>query len=374
MTDLPPSAPRAACDDLLDPNDSDPARRAELLDWLRVQAALGLRPGHACRALGEGASAGALWHSADAEGRARAAALQIDGRVWRSLIRHEVRLLPWTSPRYPERLRRLSDAPPLLAVQGDVAAFERPCLSIVGARASTTYGRRTARALAAEVASAGVCVISGLARGVDAAAHLGALDVGGVTVAVQARGPDDIYPAAHRELGGRIRTSGALLSEFAPGMEPRRPFFPLRNRIISALADAVWIVEARMRSGSLVTARHAADQGVDVLALPGPVGAPTSEGTNALLRDGARIVLDSEDLLDALGVETSAVPVPDSRSPVERAGSAVLAALGHEPATRDELGRRLSLAPELLALELAELEIAGAIESDRDGRLRPRRR
>ena len=157
-------------------------------------------------------------------------------------------------------------------------------------------------------------------------------------------------------------------------MEPRRPFFPLRNRIISALADAVWIVEARMRSGSLVTARHAADQGVDVVALPGPVGAPTSEGTNALLRDGARIVLDSEDLLDALGVETSAVPVPDSRSPVERAGSAVLAALGHEPATRDELGRRLSLAPELLALELAELEIAGAIESDRDGRLRPRRR
>ena len=143
----------------------------------------------------------------------------------------------------------------------------------------------------------------------DAAAHLGVLDVGGVTVAVQARGPDDIYPAAHRELGGRIRTSGALLSEFAPGMEPRRPFFPLRNRIISALADAVWIVEARMRSGSLVTARHAADQGVDVLALPGPVGAPTSEGTNALLRDGARIVLDSGDLLDALGVETSAVPM-----------------------------------------------------------------
>lgn len=370
MLDLPTRCATRTAEGLLDPSDPDPTRRLELLDWLRIQASLGLRPVRAVRALSEGASAGALWRSADAEGRARAHALAVDGPVWRALIRHEVKLLPWTSPLYPERLRRLSDAPPLLGVQGDVSALERPCLSVVGARASTTYGRRMARALAGEVAQAGVCVISGLARGVDAAAHLGALDVGGETVAVQARGLDDVYPAAHRALGHRIRASGAILSEFAPGVEPRRAFFPLRNRIISALGGAVLVVEARIRSGSLVTARHAADQGVDVLALPGPIGVPTSEGTNALLRDGARLVLEAADILDALGVEASLVPAPEPTAGVE---SAVLAALRSEPATRDELGRRLCLAPEALALELAELEIAGAIESDRDGRLRPRR-
>jgi DNA processing protein len=366
-------------DGLLDPSDTDPNRRAELHDWLRVQASFALRPGHAVRALAGGASPAALWHSADPEGLARAKALTIDGPLWRSLVRHQVRLLPWTAPRYPERLRRLSDSPPLLGVQGDVGALERPCLSIVGARASTTYGRRTARALAAEVARAGVCVISGLARGIDAAAHVGALDVGGATIAVQARGLDDVYPAAHRELAQRIRASGAILSEFAPGMEPRRAFFPLRNRIISALGGAVLVVEARIRSGSLVTARHAADQGVEVLALPGPVGVPTSEGTNSLLRDGARIVLEAADILDALGVEAAPKPAIDEAAGGEgwRAGkaeSALLTSLRAEPATRDELGRRLALAPEVLALELAELEIAGAVEADRDGRLRVRRR
>jgi DNA processing protein len=241
MLDTPTPPVAGGTGGLLDPSDPDPTRRLELLDWLRIQASFGLRPGRAVRALGEGASAAALWRSAGAEGVARAHAVTVDGPIWRALIRHEVKLLPWTSPHYPERLRRLSDAPPLLGVQGDVSVLDRPCLSIVGARASTTYGRRMARALAAEVAQAGVCVISGLARGVDAAAHLGALDVHGATVAVQARGPDDVYPAAHRDLAKRIRASGAILSEFAPGVEPRRAFFPLRNRIISALGGAVWI-------------------------------------------------------------------------------------------------------------------------------------
>ena len=353
------------------------------------------------RPLAAGTAAEALARSGDSEQRARAAAIAPDGAAWRALVADDVRVLPWTSPSYPERLKRLSDAPPVLLVQGDLAAIDRPCLAMVGARAATGYGREIARTLARRVAAQGVCVISGLARGIDACAHEGALAAGPAarTVAVQARGPDDVYPAGHRGLARRIRAAGALLSEFGPGVTPRRAFFPLRNRLISALSGAVLVVEARLRSGSLVTARHAADQGVEVLAIPGALGTPTAEGPNHLLRDGARIVLDESDVFAALGVTPRAEPSvaagaggadrsdcsagetgPGANVQRELAlersavGARIEASLCDAPATRDELAARLALAPDVLAAELARLEIAGAIEAGRDGRLRPRAR
>lgn len=281
-------------------------------------------------------------------------------------------LVPFGSPGYPARLRDLDDAPPVLAVRGDPAVLGAPAVAIVGSRAATAYGLHVARRVAGELGAAGVAVVSGLARGVDAAAHEACLESGGVTVAVQACGPDVVYPAAHRRLAERIAGGGAVVSEFPPGTHPRPGFFPLRNRLISGLARAVVVVEARERSGSLVTARHAADQGVDVFAVPGPITSPTSAGTNALLRDGAAPLLEVADVLRALDwprVPRCAREGAGSPAP-SRDAEAVLEALAHEPATTDALSRRLGRATSALAAPLVELELAGRIAADRDGRWR----
>ncbi|MEZ4218786.1 MAG: DNA-processing protein DprA [Myxococcota bacterium] len=365
-------APDAEASAPLDPTDSRPHRRAELLAWLRLQAALGLRPVDAIEGLRAGHAPDTLWRLADAAGRARALRVREGGSAWRALVRHRVCAVPWSSPAYPARLRPLRDAPPLLLVQGDCAAWRRPCVAIVGARAATGYGRGVARELARALAARGVVVVSGLARGIDAAAHEGALDAEGASIAVQARGPDDVYPAAHRALALRLRERGAVVTELGPGVAPRRAFFPLRNRLISALAGAVVVVEARRRSGSLVTARHAADQGVEVLAVPGRIDAPTSEGTNELLRDGAAVALGADDVLAALGMDPEPAPGPSRAA--EAADSPLVRALRDAPATRDELAARLGARPEALALELAELEIDGRIALERDGRLHVRTR
>jgi len=292
-----------------------------------------------------------------------------------SLLRRlQVRALPLVSPAYPPGLARLVDAAPLLLVQGraDVSILERTCVAIVGARAATAYGLDLARELGAALAGAGAVVVSGLARGIDAAAHRGALDAGGVTVAVQACGPDRVYPPEHRRLSERIAETGLLLTEMPPGTPPRAPYFPLRNRLISGLSKAVVVVEARVRSGSLVTARHALDQGVEVMAVPGPVGVPPSEGPNRLLLDGARPCLGGADLLEALGLEANegdATPT-SSAEPLAPEAQRVLEALAHAPASRDELAQRLGLGAEALAAPLLELELVGRVVDDRDGRLR----
>jgi DNA processing protein len=226
---------------------------------------------------------------------------------------------------------------------------------------------------AAAFASAGAVVVSGLATGIDGVAHAAALAAGGATVAVQACGPDLVYPRRHRELAARIGACGALVSELAPGTPPRPAQFPFRNRLISGLARAVLVVEARLRSGSLVTARHAADQGVDVHAVPGPLGAATSEGTNRLLHDGAHVALEPEDVLRSLGPLPAAPPARPRRTAARHPPrhARLLAEIRRVPATLDELAERLGSAPERLALDVVELELAGAIAEDRDGRLRP---
>jgi DNA processing protein len=232
-----------------------------------------------------------------------------------------------------------------------------------------------ARALGRALGGAGLVVVSGLARGVDAEAHEGALEAGGRTVAFQACGPDRVYPSVHRRLASRIAEAGAVVSELPPGAPPRAPHFPLRNRLISGLSLAVVAVEARERSGTLVTARHAAEQGVEVLAVPGPIDAATSRGTNRLLRDGAKPLLDVRDVLDAIGVraQPSAAPPRERAAALSPLARAILAALSEAPTDRDGLCRRLARRPAELAAALLELELAERVAEDRDGRLRPLR-
>lgn len=350
--------------ELLDPRDARPSARESVRVWLALQRTLALRPQDARAGLVRGVSPERL---------AAVAAEPVPSRAW---LDDAARILaglgavgvPFGSPRYPARLARLDDAAPLLWLRGDPAALAGRAVAIVGARAATRSGREFTRELAATLARARVVVVSGLARGIDAAAHRGALDAGGVTLAVLACGLERIYPPEHRRLADEICERGALLTELPPGTPPLPHHFPLRNRLISALAEAVVVVEARERSGSLVTARHAANQGVDVMAVPGAIAAPTSRGTNRLLRDGAQVVLEPADVLYALGL-----PLESSRSAptaaVTPAQRAILSLLAQEPLTPDELGRRLGRSGPEIAVDLLRLELDGAIVNERDGRL-----
>jgi DNA processing protein len=208
--------------------------------------------------------------------------------------------IAWDDPAYPLMLAAIPDPPPVLWVRGNPGVLARPAVAIVGSRAGSPYSLSVAERLAADLAGQGIVVVSGLARGVDSAAHRGAAGTG-ATVAVLGSGVDVVYPHEHASLAEQIAGKGAVVSELAPGTPPRKPFFPLRNRIISGLSRAVVIVEAGEKSGSLITARAALDQGRDVLAVPGNVLSGRNRGGHALLRDGARIVETAEDVLEELG-------------------------------------------------------------------------
>jgi DNA processing protein len=290
-------------------------------------------------------------------------------RALRALARAGALLLPYPWPAYPWRLSQLRDPAPVLSVIGECAALCAPAVAIVGARAATVYGHTVAHGLAADLARAGLVIVSGLAHGIDAAAHEGALAVGGRTIAVQACGPDRVYPARHRELAARIARQGALVTELPPGTAPRRAHFPLRNRLISGLCRALVVVEARERSGSLITVRHALDQGIDVFAVPGPITAPTSTGPNRLLRDGAQPALAADDILDVLGLEKPGA-AGGARAPLAPRLRRIVRALQRAPAAPDELVRALGCGFDALASDLLELELEGRVQRDRDGRLR----
>jgi len=201
---------------------------------------------------------------------------------------------------YPSRLRTIYDPPSPLYVRGEIAPAEAPAVAIVGARRPTLYGSTVAHQLACDLAAAGVTVVSGLARGIDAAAHRGALDAGGRTIAVLGCGPDVVYPPEHRSLMDEIIGHGAVVSEFAPGTPPRPAQFPQRNRIISGLSLGVVVVEGREDSGALITADAALEQGREVFAVPGRISDPTSRAPNRLLQQGARLVAGADDVLDEL--------------------------------------------------------------------------
>lgn len=347
----------------LEPGSADADVREALGAWLALQQRYAWRPQELVQVLRRGAPVAEILRAA----RVRplvGAALE---RALATLDAAGAVLVPFPSTLYPERLRRLEDAPLLLAVRGLPALLCARCVAMVGSRAATAPGRAIARALARDLTQAGLVVVSGLARGIDRASHEGALDGGGFTIAFQACGPEQIYPPEHRELAAAISKRGAVVSELPCGSPPRAPHFPLRNRLISALAEAVIVVEARQASGTLVTARHAADQGVEVMAVPGAIASPTSRGPHQLIREGAVLVERAEDVLRVLGLEGVAgrarTPQPGLPGDIERL-------LAEAPRTRYELAGALDLALRELAAPLLELELAGRVGRDRDGRLR----
>jgi DNA processing protein len=363
-----PGEPGLAAPLVLDPR--DPAAAAAVADWLALQRALALAPQAAVDAL----RASGWDPRAALARRPRATACVAAAPPQRApalLARAGAVLVPYVSPVYPWRLARIADPAPVLSVIGDVTALSAPAVALVGSRAASSYGRRVTRNLSADLARAGLVIVSGLAHGIDAEAHRAALDAGGRTVAVQACGPDRVYPAAHRRLARDIAQAGAVVTELPPGAAPLRAHFPLRNRLISGLSRALVVVEARERSGSLITVGHALHQGIDVFAVPGPVDAPTSAVPNRLLRDGALPALDASDVLDALALaaEPAARPRSEPEAP-SPAAAALLAVLARGPASRDELARAVRQPPGAIAGAVLDLELEGRIARDRDGRLR----
>lgn len=292
-------------------------------------------------------------------------------------------LLRADDPRYPARLSDLPDAPPLLWCMGDPALLSRPMVALVGARNASSIGLRMARRLAEGLGAAGAVVVSGLARGIDAAAHAAALGPG--TVAVMAGGVDAVYPPENAELAAAIAAQGLRLSERPPGAEARARDFPARNRIVAGLALGVVVVEAAARSGSLLTARDALDLGREVMAVPGHPVDPRAGGCNQLIREGATLVRDAADVLAALqevlplhaatalpGVPPSDAPAPAvHRAVAPLAGGAladaILARLGVAPIAEDQLIRDLARPAHEVAPEVVALELAGAIRRGAGG-------
>lgn len=256
---------------------------------------------------------------------------------------------------YPSRLEEIPDPPIVLWALGESALLDRPAVALVGSRRATPGGLAAARQLGRDLARAGLVVVSGLARGIDAAAHEGALEGGGATVAVLGCGVDVVYPREHRDLVRRVRLTGCLVSEMPPGTPPLPRHFPLRNRIISGLSLAVVVVEAAERSGSLITARLALEQGRDVLAVPGGVVSGCHRGCHALIKDGAGLVETVDDILAELGwrpAGTATAPKPEGLIGLMTAG---------EPLSLDELVARVARSPVELLAELGELEVAGQV-------------
>jgi DNA processing protein len=302
------------------------------------------------------------------------------------------RLVMHGDPGWPAALADLADAPPFLWLRGDDSLLTRPMVALVGARNASSLGTRMARALAADLGAAGFTIVSGLARGIDAAAHDAALKTG--TIAVLAGGVDVIYPAENTVLAERIAGHGALLSEQPIGLQPQARHFPARNRIVSGLARAVIVVEAAAKSGSLITARAALDQGREVMAVPGHPLDPRAGGCNHLIRDGAMLVRDAADVIEALGsLAGGSVPIatpapeldlgaPAPKPPVAQASAArptlrdtaalhrqILDRLGPSPVAEDQLIRDLAATARDVTPVLTELELDGHIARSPGGML-----
>lgn len=270
-------------------------------------------------------------------------------------------------PGYPPLLAELHDPPARLHLRGGpVKTLCLPAVAIVGARSCSPYGAQVARELGRELAAAGIVVVSGLARGIDGEAHRGALAAGGPTVAVLGCGIDRDYPRAHTELARRIAESGLVVSEYPPGVEPAPWRFPARNRILAGLARATVVVEARERSGALITADFALELGRDVFAVPGEITSGLSKGTNDLIRQGATPLLTADDVLESLGIERAPPGPPAGLSPE---ADAVLAFLARGAVSLDEISQATGVGSAEVAVALTELELAG-LASQGDGRYR----
>jgi DNA processing protein len=279
-----------------------------------------------------------------------------------------------TDPGYPPLLKQTAGAPAALYVQGSVPLLATPQLAMVGSRSPTPAGRSTAREFAAWFARAGFTVTSGLATGIDAASHEGALKVDGATIAVFGTGLDRVYPPANRALAERIRAHGALVSELPPGSAPLPGNFPRRNRIIAGLALGTLVVEAARDSGSLITARHAVDAGREVFAIPGSIHSPLSRGCHQLIKAGAVLVEEADDVTRELGFSlpkerlTSVRAAAHGSGELDKEYEMLLDALGFAPATIDSLVARTELPSESIASMLLILELEGRVAALPGGR------
>ncbi|WP_295539106.1 DNA-processing protein DprA [uncultured Thiohalocapsa sp.] len=368
-----------------------PPAREQLTDWLALALAPGLGPRRISQLVahfGSAAAVRAADRTALLEAGAPKAAIAAVKSPDRDRVAHALawadrpnaHLLTPDLSTYPRRLRELPAAPPLLFVLGDTDLLHEPQIAIVGSRNPTAGGIATARDFAAYLAGLGLVITSGLALGIDAAAHQGALGTGH-TIAVLGTGPDRVYPAVHRELARRIAAGGALVSEFPPGTGPQASHFPRRNRIIAGLSLGTLVVEAAVGSGSLITARLASEQGREVFAIPGSIHNPLARGCHALIRQGAKLVDSANQILEELDAQlqpyldttpdTTSIAGESTRHHEEALDDdhrRLLSAMGYDPTAPDDLIARTGLPAFEIASMLLLLELQGYVVSHAGGR------
>ncbi len=266
---------------------------------------------------------------------------------------------------YPQQLKTIADPPPVLYVRGDIACLSKPQIAIVGSRNPTPAGKQNAQQFAKALSKLGLVITSGMASGIDASAHIGALEADQLTIAVCGTGLDRIYPAKHKSLAHQISTRGALVSEFSIGTSPIANNFPRRNRIISGLSLGTLVVEASIKSGTMITAKLAADQGKEVFAIPSSIHNPLSQGCHQLIKQGAKLVENIEDIVEELSLDLE-VPLSDHNAPiytkdVDNTPSVLLKCLSYEAISIDEMVEKSGLSPQVITQELLLLELANRV-------------
>ena len=283
-------------------------------------------------------------------------------QVWAKIEAQGIKIVTWADEEYPNRLREIDQPPPILYIRGEYLQDDLFAVAIVGTRKVTGYGRQVTEEIASFLASNGITVISGLARGVDAIAHQTALKVGGRTIAILGSGVDKIYPPEHRGLAEEMMKRGAIISDYAVGTPPDASNFPPRNRIISGLSLAVVVIEAAETSGALITAEFAAEQGREIFAVPGSILAPQSKGTNRLIQKGALPLLSPDDLMQALDL-TRVGEHKSARKliPADETEAKVLSVLSREPLHVDEIRNQAGLPIEKISATLALMELKGMV-------------
>ena len=280
------------------------------------------------------------------------------------LERAGIRAITWHDPMYAPRLTEISDPPPVLYLRGDILPEDERSVAIVGTRKATAYGREAASALSRDLARCGVTIVSGLARGIDAIAHRAAVEAGGRTIAVFGSGLDIVYPSEHVRLAEEIKAAGALVSEHPMGTRPEARHFPRRNRLISGITLGTLVVEAPERSGALLTVRHALEQNREVFCVPGSIFSPSSQGTNALIQEGAKLVLDHEDILEELNLTAVShqIEMRGITQPQDENEWLLLNHVTQEPTHIDDIRRLAQLPITVVSSTLSMMELKGMIK------------
>jgi DNA processing protein len=287
-------------------------------------------------------------------------------RVWETIQRQQMTVITWADPDYPRRLIEIDQPPPVLYLRGRIEEADSFAVAIVGTRRATPYGRQVTGELSEALVRNGISVVSGLARGIDGVAHEAALKHGGRTLAVLGSGVDEIYPPEHRRLAEQIAANagahGAVISDYPPGTQPEAANFPPRNRIISGLSQAIVVVEAGEKSGALITAAFAAEQGRQVFAVPGSIYAQQSRGANRLIQEGAHLLLGIQDILDVLDLKKAGQQqAARAALPGDPTEAGLLRVLSHDPLHIDEIGRRCGLPIEQVSAALTFMELKGMV-------------